>query len=727
MGVPPEEELANTGTEGEGGAEAEGVDAVVVTQGDQWPLDKPLPLLFRSSSPLGEDVMDEEAMVAGAALEESVAEIAADDSLMPPVQEFADLNAGAVEEGEEGATHVTDDDTLPPSPPADSNAEAGDGDEEGTTHVADDDTLPPSLPADSNAGAGDEAREGALQIADDDTLPPTPLADSNAGAGDEAKESTTLIADGNTLPPSPPPLPFPPPPFFDAKAAATMLEAKLFAAATRLYDPDNRPVWPLPTKLKRSSRCLPMTSQRVFVRVKDLGGFGTSVAGGVGAPLVRRIVLGREAGPAKVPEKSAISVLVTLVRATDSGAGEDVEESGPASGRTPDEKHAAARDKRHDVTGVTPRSKQEYRLMVKVAPDAASVEVTIVAHVREGVVWALHTLRQASFEPPKAAYADALDPPSGPGTASEWPVDEWRGRLCAPTSLDVADSPATDYRGFLVDSTAVLLPVAFIKHVLEVISSLKFTHLHWHLSDDHAFALTLHVNRQQHQEHQERGAPPIPRYSPGEVASVLRHATAYGVRVVPEIDIPGHAYSWTGHAVHCPRTAQEDVGRFRGHVNVRGRGAWGHPLDVSRASTDAHVIKVIVEVRGMFPGRLLHLGGREVSALCLGESGHTALPMPLTRAATAVAAAWGDPSAVASRVVAATNRRFGKRSHHTPDHPLVVLDTPLPNSTLVDVSRPEPTEETSPEDCSELPTLDYQVTLYPILLTLNPKPLTLNP
>ena len=64
------------------------------------------------------------------------------------------------------------------------------------------------------------------------------------------------------------------------------------------------------------------------------------------------------------------------------------------------------------------------------------------------------------------------------------------------------DAPATDYRGFLVDSARYLLPVNFLKHVIEVMSFLKYTHLHWHLTDDQSFALNLRAG----QTHASAGA-----------------------------------------------------------------------------------------------------------------------------------------------------------------------------------------------------------------------------
>ena len=567
--------------------------------------------------------------------------------------------------------------------------------------------------------------------------PPPPGAPLDPPAPTEPPPSPpSLPPPSPPLSPSPPPPLSPPPTFLDAEAGAAM-EAHLMAmltspppvalasAETHPYDPEDRPVWPLPREMQRSSRCLPMTSSRVFVRVKDAGGFGTAAAGGVSAPLVRRVLLGRDASPLTVPERAAVKVVLTLVRAKDEDIGgdedsksdrdgggdeegdEDGDEDGDEEGdgdeehssgdaktrRKPPagskraaqerarnvasyEKRMTALDRRNDVTGITPRRKQGYELSVKIAPDTAVVEVKVVAHVREAIVWALQTLRQAMYEPPKAAKNDDLNIPVG---------STWAGHTCAPTSLEVKDAPATDYRGFLVDSVRFVLPVNFIKHVIEIMSSLKYTHLHWHLTDDQGFALTLRAARQH---------AATARYTPGEVSTILRHAAAYGVRVVPEIDIPGHAYSWTGHTIRCTHTATEDSGKFRRHASLQGRSAFGHPLDVSKPATDAHVIKILSEVRAMFPGRLLHLGGRNVGTFCLAESGALALPPVLTRAATARAAAWGntDPHAHAAASRRSKRPRPG-------GGPAVMSDIPLPRGTLVNTTTEEPTEESSPDDC----------------------------
>jgi hypothetical protein len=48
-------------------------------------------------------------------------------------------------------------------------------------------------------------------------------------------------------------------------------------------------------------------------------------------------------------------------------------------------------------------------MTVNITPGTAVCDITIAAHLREGVVWALHSLRQALYEPPEAgAYTRSL-------------------------------------------------------------------------------------------------------------------------------------------------------------------------------------------------------------------------------------------------------------------------------------------------------------------------------
>ena len=67
----------------------------------------------------------------------------------------------------------------------------------------------------------------------------------------------------------------------------------------------------------------------------------------------------------------------------------------------------------------------------------------------------------------------------------------------------------------------------------------KMNALHWHLTDDQSFPLCLDAQPQLCQlsaYHDHTGAPR--NYTPAVITDIVAFATARGVRVVPELDLP---------------------------------------------------------------------------------------------------------------------------------------------------------------------------------------------
>jgi hexosaminidase len=79
-----------------------------------------------------------------------------------------------------------------------------------------------------------------------------------------------------------------------------------------------------------------------------------------------------------------------------------------------------------------------------------------------------------------------------------------------------------------------------------------------------------------------------------------------GVRVVPELDTPGHAASW-GLAPQNKGVACKFDQGFMG------------PLDVTLDKTYRLVREVFAEIFKIFPDPLVHLGGDEVVLTCLAN------------------------------------------------------------------------------------------------------------
>ena len=65
--------------------------------------------------------------------------------------------------------------------------------------------------------------------------------------------------------------------------------------------------------------------------------------------------------------------------------------------------------------------------------------------------------------------------------------------------------------------------------------------MHWHVVDEDSFPLRL----DSHPEIAEYGAFSAEEiYTPDQVKDLTRYAMVRGIRIIPELDTPGHAASW---------------------------------------------------------------------------------------------------------------------------------------------------------------------------------------
>lgn len=100
----------------------------------------------------------------------------------------------------------------------------------------------------------------------------------------------------------------------------------------------------------------------------------------------------------------------------------------------------------------------------------------------------------------------------------------------------ILDAPRFSHRELLIDSSRHFLPVPTLKLILEAMSYLKLNLLHWHLVDLQAFPMESARNPLL----ASKGAwSAQERYSKEDIADVVSHAGRLGIRVVPEIDMPG--------------------------------------------------------------------------------------------------------------------------------------------------------------------------------------------
>jgi hexosaminidase len=168
--------------------------------------------------------------------------------------------------------------------------------------------------------------------------------------------------------------------------------------------------------------------------------------------------------------------------------------------------------------------------------------------------------------------------------------------------ISISDAPRFAWRGVLVDTARHYITVPMILHILDAMSYSRFNVMHWHMVDAQSWPLQLPSLP----DFAKKGAfGPRAVYTQADVQLVIAHATARGIRVLPEVDVPGHAASW-GAALpdivaKCPSLS----------ANINNI-----PLNPALQQTYDAVAAVFGDVAAMFPDAFIHTGGDEVELAC---------------------------------------------------------------------------------------------------------------
>ncbi|KAK9761433.1 Glucosamine-6-phosphate isomerase (Glucosamine-6-phosphate deaminase) (GNPDA) (GlcN6P deaminase) [Basidiobolus ranarum] len=180
----------------------------------------------------------------------------------------------------------------------------------------------------------------------------------------------------------------------------------------------------------------------------------------------------------------------------------------------------------------------------------------------------------------------------------------------APVSI--TDKPAFPHRGVMIDSSRNFLKIADIKRTIDGMSYNKLNVLHWHIIDQHSFP----VQTKTYPELSEKGAYSKRWvYTEADIRGIVSYAKDRGVRVVPEFDIPGHAYTWGlafPEIVSCMNTQPN----WSDHAAEPSSGQ----LNIINPKTDVIVRNFLKEVTQWFDDEFVHIGGDEVNFKCWESS-----------------------------------------------------------------------------------------------------------
>lgn len=111
-----------------------------------------------------------------------------------------------------------------------------------------------------------------------------------------------------------------------------------------------------------------------------------------------------------------------------------------------------------------------------------------------------------------------------------------RPRAAAACGLRIADAPLFAHRGVLLDTARNYYGVADLRRLVRAMSMNKLNVFHWHITDSQSFPLVVASEA----ELAERGAyGEEMKYTAADVKRIVEYGLERGVRVVPEIDMPG--------------------------------------------------------------------------------------------------------------------------------------------------------------------------------------------
>ncbi|WP_394746990.1 beta-N-acetylhexosaminidase [Spongiimicrobium salis] len=177
-------------------------------------------------------------------------------------------------------------------------------------------------------------------------------------------------------------------------------------------------------------------------------------------------------------------------------------------------------------------------------------------------------------------------------------LDHREGQYFFP-EIQIADQPRFPWRGLMIDVARHYLPLEVLKRNVDAMAAVKLNVFHWHLSDDQGFRVEVKSFPKLHEE-----ASDGLYYTQDEIRELVQYAADRGIRVIPEIDVPGHA---TAILTAYPEFASKKMN----YRIERNKGVFDATLDPTNKETYVFLDKMITELSALFPDPYFHIGGDE--------------------------------------------------------------------------------------------------------------------
>ena len=195
-------------------------------------------------------------------------------------------------------------------------------------------------------------------------------------------------------------------------------------------------------------------------------------------------------------------------------------------------------------------------------------------------------------------------------------ISDGQGGLQVEQPVTIVDSPKYPHRGVMMDSGRNFISLPKFYEQLDGMALSKLNVLHWHLVDSQSWPIQMDVYPQMTLDSYGSSST----YSHDDIRGVIAYARARGIRVIPEVDMPGHAESgWAQvdpNIIACANSWwSNDVWAY--HTAVQPNPG---QLDILNNNTYGVVQNVYNELSTLFTDNVFHVGGDEIQKGCYNFS-----------------------------------------------------------------------------------------------------------
>ncbi len=181
-------------------------------------------------------------------------------------------------------------------------------------------------------------------------------------------------------------------------------------------------------------------------------------------------------------------------------------------------------------------------------------------------------------------------------------------------AMEIADAPQYSYRGFLLDVSRYFFAPDAVRQLLDAMALHKLNRFHWHLTDDHGWRIELDNWPLLTQIGSMRAYTNFGRhphggyYTKDEIRDIVQYAHDRFIRVIPEIDSPGHVVSAIA--------SYPFLSCFDRELPVATNSGVQHDiLCVGKETSFDFMFSVLDEAAALFPDGMFHIGGDEVPTM----------------------------------------------------------------------------------------------------------------